>query len=85
MQIPRSGSQSFDIALLLNEVSEKKREMCNEVSEISFEIRPKVPNALLAGGEVFSQISQDFPIKSINFKSNFTPRLHNALLQAWRP
>ena len=47
---------------------------------------PQMFKAVLAGGKVFPpNITRLLQSCKLNFKANFTPKLQNALLQAWQP
>ena len=70
------GDKSFSIALLLNEVSEKRREICNEMfseicPEICPEIRRKISLAFLAGRKVLPQISPRFSHRRFQISNQF--------------
>ena len=83
----KSLAQEVNPALLLNEVSEKRREGWNEVSEKFAEICPEIFGAFLAGRKVLPpNFTRHFTSEISNLKSNFTDKkLHNALLQAGQP
>ena len=78
------------VAFLLNEVSEKRREIRNEVSEnfaeICSEICPEIFGAFLAGRKVLPpNFTRNFTSDISNFKSKLTKKLHNALCRRGNP
>ena len=83
------GPEFLNTTLLLNEVSEIRREIWNEDSEkfaeIYPEIRPDIFGAFLAGRKVLPQISQKFHIRDFKFQIKFhqkTPQRTSAGMAA---
>ena len=93
-QVVRRHPENVSTALLLNQVSEKRHEIWNEVSEIFSEIcseicpeiRPEISRACLAGWKVLPQnFTGFFPSEISNFKSNSKSNCTKNFTNTWQP
>ena len=73
-------------ALLLNEVSEKDAKVETKFPKMLPKFAAKNIGAFLAGRKVLPpNFTTCFTSEISDFKSKFTKKLHDALLQAWQP